>query len=63
LGLSERTVHNHIESAKRRLKVATRVQAIVQALASRQISFGDVIRLESRERFEDIRARTTSGRV
>jgi DNA-binding CsgD family transcriptional regulator len=44
LGISERTVHNHIEHAKRRLGVATRVQAIVQALVSRQISFGDVIR-------------------
>lgn len=46
LGISERTVHNHIERAKRRFKVATRVQAIVLALASRQISFGDVIRAE-----------------
>jgi DNA-binding CsgD family transcriptional regulator len=44
LGISERTVHNHIEHAKRRLGVATRVQAIVHALVSRQISFGDVIR-------------------
>jgi len=46
LGISERTVHNHIERAKRRLKVATRVQVIVHALATRQISFGDVIRAE-----------------
>jgi hypothetical protein len=37
-------VHNHIEHAKRRLSVATRVQAIVHALVSRQIAFGDVIR-------------------
>jgi len=44
LGISERTVHNHIEHAKRRLSVATRVQAIVHALVSRQIAFGDVIR-------------------
>ena len=44
LGISERTVHNHIEHAKRRLGVATRVQAIVHALVSRQIAFGDVIR-------------------
>ena len=43
LGISERTVHNHIEHAKRRLSVTTRVQAIVHALVSRQISFGDVI--------------------
>lgn len=44
LGISERTVHNHIEHAKRRLGVATRVQAIVHALVNRQIAFGDVIR-------------------
>jgi DNA-binding CsgD family transcriptional regulator len=46
LGISERTVHNHIERAKRRLGVTTRVQAIVHALATRQISFGDVIKAE-----------------
>lgn len=50
LGLSESTVHNHIESAKRRLGVATRVQAIVEALASRQISFGDAVRGEAMEK-------------
>lgn len=44
LGISERTVHNHIERAKRRLGVTTRVQAIVHALATGQISFGDVIK-------------------
>lgn len=43
LGISERTVHNHIENAKRRLRVATRVQAIVQALATRQIALGEVL--------------------
>ena len=52
LGISERTVHNHIESAKRRLGVATRVQAIVQALAGRQISFGDLLKPEASERTE-----------
>jgi DNA-binding CsgD family transcriptional regulator len=49
LGISERTVHNHIEHAKRRLSVATRVQAIVHALVSRQIAFGDVIRSTAEE--------------
>lgn len=44
LNLSERTVHNHVESAKRRLGVATRTQAVVQALCTHQIAFGDVIR-------------------
>jgi DNA-binding CsgD family transcriptional regulator len=48
LGLSERTVHNHVENAKRRLQVATRVQAVVHALAGQQISLGDVVRCESR---------------
>ena len=43
LGISERTVHHHIERAKHRLGVATRVQAIVQALFARHISFGDVM--------------------
>lgn len=47
LGISERTVHNHIERAKRRLGVATRVQAIVHALATRQISFGDVLHTDT----------------
>jgi DNA-binding CsgD family transcriptional regulator len=46
LSISERTVHNHIERAKRRLGVTTRVQAIVHALATRQISLGDVIKAE-----------------
>ena len=49
LGISERTVHNHIESAKRRLNVTTRVQAIMQALATQQIALGDVIRPERQE--------------
>lgn len=47
LSISERTVHNHIERAKRRLGVTTRVQAIVHALATRQISFGDVVKAEA----------------
>lgn len=51
LSISERTVHNHIERAKRRLGVTTRVQAIVHALATRQISFGDVVKAESARAF------------
>jgi DNA-binding CsgD family transcriptional regulator len=46
LRISERTAHNHIERAKRRLGVCTRVQVIVQALNDGQISFGDVIKAE-----------------
>jgi DNA-binding CsgD family transcriptional regulator len=44
LGLSMYTVHNHIERAKRRLRVGTRIQAVVRALISHQITFADVIR-------------------
>jgi DNA-binding CsgD family transcriptional regulator len=57
LGISERTVHNHIEHAKRRLGVATRVQAIVHALVSRQISFGDVIKSAAADELELSNAR------
>lgn len=46
LHISEHTVHRHIESAKRRLGVATRVQAILRALRGHQISFGDAIRAD-----------------
>jgi DNA-binding CsgD family transcriptional regulator len=45
LRISERTAHNHIERAKRRLGVCTRVQVIVHALNDGQISFGDVIKM------------------
>jgi DNA-binding CsgD family transcriptional regulator len=48
LRISERTAHNHIERAKRRLGVCTRVQVIVHALSEGQISFGDVIKVETR---------------
>lgn len=48
LRISERTAHNHIERAKRRLGVGTRVQVIVRALCEGKIAFGDVIRMEPR---------------
>lgn len=44
LGLGQSTVHYHIEQLKRRLRVATRPQAVVQALIAGQISFGDIVR-------------------
>lgn len=44
LSLGESTVHYHIEQLKRRLHVATRTQAVTQALMSGQLTFGDVIR-------------------
>jgi DNA-binding CsgD family transcriptional regulator len=43
LGLSETTVHTLIERAKRRLGVATRMQAVMRALMSGEIAYGDVI--------------------
>jgi DNA-binding CsgD family transcriptional regulator len=53
LHISEHTVHRYIESAKRRLGVATRVQAIISALQGRQISMGDVIRAQPIENARD----------
>ncbi len=47
LGISERTAHNHVERAKKRLGVASRTQAVVKALFRHLISFGDVIRPEN----------------
>jgi DNA-binding CsgD family transcriptional regulator len=47
LGLGESTVHYHIEQLKRRLRVATRSQAVVQGLMNGQISYGDVLRRSS----------------
>lgn len=44
LNISEHTVHKHIEAAKRRLGVSTRVQAIVWAAQHREISVGDVVK-------------------
>jgi DNA-binding CsgD family transcriptional regulator len=47
MGIAERTVHAHIEGAKRRLGVTTRVQAIVQSLFEHQLSFDDVIKCQA----------------
>jgi DNA-binding CsgD family transcriptional regulator len=63
LGLSERTVHNHVENAKRRLQVATRVQAVVHALAGQQISLGDVVRCDSRSSIGVEQERVSRGAV
>jgi len=61
LGLSERTVHNHVENAKRRLQVSTRMQAVVHALAGKQISLGDVVRcdMQAPEQAPERLSRTT----
>lgn len=47
LGLSEHTVHRHIELARRRLGVATRIQAIIRALQLRQISINPAAHAQS----------------
>jgi LuxR family quorum-sensing system transcriptional regulator CciR len=43
LGISPETVHQHIESAKRRYQVASRTQLVVRALFDSQITFADLI--------------------
>jgi DNA-binding CsgD family transcriptional regulator len=63
LGLSERTVHNHVENAKRRLQVATRMQAVMHALAGQQISLGDVVRRDARAPVQLESARLTRETV
>ena len=44
LGISPETVHQHIETAKRRYGVATRTQLVVRALFDNQITFADTMR-------------------
>lgn len=46
LQISAHTAHHHVERAKRRLRVATRAQAVVRAAEAGQISIGDVIRAD-----------------
>lgn len=44
--ISQHTVHKHIEAAKRKLGVSTRVQAVVWAIQRREISLGDVVKAD-----------------
>jgi LuxR family quorum-sensing system transcriptional regulator CciR len=44
LGISRETVHTHIEDAKRRYNVATRIQLITRTLFSSQLTFADIMR-------------------
>jgi DNA-binding CsgD family transcriptional regulator len=46
LRISEHTVHRLIESAKQRLGVATRMQAVISAAQEGQISIGDAVRAD-----------------
>lgn len=43
LGISESTVHKHIEDAKRRFGVSTRIQLVVRSLFDARLSFSDVM--------------------
>jgi DNA-binding CsgD family transcriptional regulator len=43
LGISESTVHKHVEDAKRRFGVSTRIQLVVRSLADARLSFADVM--------------------
>jgi LuxR family quorum-sensing system transcriptional regulator CciR len=44
LGISESTVHKHIEDAKRRFGVSTRIQLVVRSLFDAKLSFADVVK-------------------
>jgi LuxR family quorum-sensing system transcriptional regulator CciR len=43
LGLAQDTVHQHVETAKRKYGVATRTQLVIRALFDNQLGFEDVI--------------------
>jgi LuxR family quorum-sensing system transcriptional regulator CciR len=43
LGISGQTVHQHIEDAKRRYGVSTRLQLVVRALFDGQLTFRDIV--------------------
>jgi len=63
LGLSASTVHTYIERAKRRMGVATRMQAVARALAARQISCSGVTRSERPESSGDPRGTGVRSRA
>jgi LuxR family quorum-sensing system transcriptional regulator CciR len=42
LRISEETVHKHVEAAKKRYRVHTRIQLVVQALALRQLKLTQI---------------------
>jgi LuxR family quorum-sensing system transcriptional regulator CciR len=44
LGISDSTVHKHIEDAKRRFSVSTRIQLVVRSLFDARLSFDDVMK-------------------
>ncbi len=44
LGISDSTVHKHIEDAKRRFCVSTRIQLVLRSLFDARLSFDDVMK-------------------
>jgi DNA-binding CsgD family transcriptional regulator len=44
LGISESTVHKHIEDAKRRFGVSTRIQLVVRSLFDSRLTFADIMK-------------------
>ena len=43
LGISNQTVHKHVEAAKKRFDVSTRMQLVIHALFARQLELSEVI--------------------
>jgi LuxR family quorum-sensing system transcriptional regulator CciR len=43
LGISDQTVHQHVEEAKRRFGVASRTQLVVRALFDSHLTFSDIL--------------------
>ena len=44
LRISEETVHKHVEAAKKRYKVRTRIRLVIRALVERQITLKQIAR-------------------
>jgi LuxR family transcriptional regulator, quorum-sensing system regulator CciR len=44
LGISESTAHKHVEDAKRRFRVTTRIQLVVRSLFDARLSFSDTMK-------------------
>lgn len=44
LGISESTVHKHVEDAKKRFAVSTRIQLVVRSLFDARLTFADVMK-------------------
>jgi len=47
--ISESTVHKHIEDAKKRFTVSTRIQLVVRSLFDARLTFADVMKEPDKE--------------